>query len=525
MKKRSLFIYLLVLVASVCMVACGTPTTDKESTSGENPGVQQDAGASEQVEEKKEEPKATPDAGESQTPEKETEPLPESQPEPHPEVQPEKQPPLPPPAKTLVYYYVVVRGKLKGGADKAKLVHNQIVKAGKDAAMKLGDMSHHVYLNTKDTNEFLAIDVWDSKEGLDKYFKDPNVQKAFGQLFEGQPKIGVWKRRPGWRQYWENDVSGKPHLRVMVEATLKEGEEAAKKRHNQIVTGALSAKPSVRELGDLVHYVYQNPKSPKAFLAFDVWNNPKGLDAYFKNPEVGKSFGQLFSAPPNISVWKKAEGWTAYDTTLYTVTVVGKLKGDPNDAKKIHNEIVGKFSGVARGMGDLSHHVFTDPKDPTAFLAIDVWKDAAGMNKYLQDPNVQKELGRLFTAPPSISVSIHRQGWKQYGENDVSGKAHLRVMVQGKLKEAEEAAKKFHNQIVAGALSAKPSVRDLGDLVHEVYTNPKEAKDFLAFDVWNDPKGLDGYFKDPNVQKAFGQLFSAPPKLTVWKKAEGWTAY
>jgi len=99
------------------------------------------------------------------------------------------------------------------------------------------------------------------------------------------------------------------------------------------------------------------------------------------------------------------------------------------------------------------------------------------------------------------------------------------VMVRGTVA-SREAAMALHNPIIAGALVG---TRQAGNLSHEVYfryTPPGEPEslEFLAIDVWIDPVGMASYYQNPDLQAAFGQLFTAPPTVTTWMQSMGtWT--
>ncbi len=97
-------------------------------------------------------------------------------------------------------YVVTVRGILKGGSAQAQKVHDAIVGATSAMSKQMGNTSHRTHLNTQNNNEFLAVDVWDNLEGIQKLYSDPNLAAEFAKLFEGQPQVTVWAES-GWMQY------------------------------------------------------------------------------------------------------------------------------------------------------------------------------------------------------------------------------------------------------------------------------------------------------------------------------------
>lgn len=97
-------------------------------------------------------------------------------------------------------YIVTVRGKLKDADEKqAKMAHDATFDKLSPIGRPLGSVGHRTYLNSKNRREFLAIDTWDSVEGLQKFLGDPaNPGAAIAQLFDGQPEITIWAES-GWK--------------------------------------------------------------------------------------------------------------------------------------------------------------------------------------------------------------------------------------------------------------------------------------------------------------------------------------
>jgi len=89
-------------------------------------------------------------------------------------------------------YIVTVRAMLKGDEKEAQKVHDATVAKVSPLGKSMGSTSHQAYLNTQNRKEFLAIDVWDNLEGIQKLYSDPNLATEFGKLFEGQPEVTVW---------------------------------------------------------------------------------------------------------------------------------------------------------------------------------------------------------------------------------------------------------------------------------------------------------------------------------------------
>ncbi len=97
-------------------------------------------------------------------------------------------------------YIVTVRGKLKGGAETAHQAHDATVQAVSPMGRQMGNTSHQAYLNVQNGNEFLAVDVWDNLESIQKLYSDPNLATEFAKMFEGQPEVTIWGDA-GWYQF------------------------------------------------------------------------------------------------------------------------------------------------------------------------------------------------------------------------------------------------------------------------------------------------------------------------------------
>ncbi len=88
---------------------------------------------------------------------------------------------------------VTVEATFAQASDEENLrAHNQVAEAGREAAQKLGDVAHLAYLSHEDSRRFLAIDIWKDPEGMKTFFANADVQKGFGSLFTGPPKVTVY---------------------------------------------------------------------------------------------------------------------------------------------------------------------------------------------------------------------------------------------------------------------------------------------------------------------------------------------
>jgi quinol monooxygenase YgiN len=99
--------------------------------------------------------------------------------------------------------------------------------------------------------------------------------------------------------------------------------------------------------------------------------------------------------------------------TVVSVVVRARLRGDPSSAKALHDQVTGATKEVARQAGDISHRVFVDPRDPTAFLGIDTWQSAGQAMAFAADPRIADFFGKLFDGPPEVTIWVESD-WNQW---------------------------------------------------------------------------------------------------------------
>src|SRR5215813_8932131 len=85
----------------------------------------------------------------------------------------------------LPLFLLAIRGTLAPATvEAARSIHNETAGAPPSvaAARSLGDLSHMVYVpadhNGSGTGEFLILDIWNSAEGLNKFFSNPQVHEG-----------------------------------------------------------------------------------------------------------------------------------------------------------------------------------------------------------------------------------------------------------------------------------------------------------------------------------------------------------
>ena len=96
------------------------------------------------------------------------------------------------------------------------------------------------------------------------------------------------------------------------------------------------------------------------------------------------------------------------------------------------------------------------------------------------------------------------------------------VTVRGMLKFADEKQSQAVHDGTVGQLG--PVGKSMGNVGHRAYLNPKNRREFVAIDTWDNMDGIQKLFNDPNLATEFGKLFEGTPEVTVWEDA-GWMAW
>ena len=86
---------------------------------------------------------------------------------------------------------------------------------------------------------------------------------------------------------------------------------------------------------------------------------------------------------------------------------------DPEKAKAVHNEIVGRLRPVGEALGSISHQTYLNPQNPREFFAVDTWLDMESLQKFMADPaDPPSAIGSMFEGQPDISI------WVESGYDD-----------------------------------------------------------------------------------------------------------
>ena len=99
-------------------------------------------------------------------------------------------------------FYTTVRARLKDADPETAMgTHNGVVARLLGVTQANGGVGHRVFANAQDPREFLAMDTWESMEGMQKAFGDPNTQAEIASMFDGPPEVTIWAPRECWTTF------------------------------------------------------------------------------------------------------------------------------------------------------------------------------------------------------------------------------------------------------------------------------------------------------------------------------------
>ena len=138
----------------------------------------------------------------------------------------------------LSLFLLSIRGTLASPTvEAARKIHNETAGAPANvaAAQSLGDLSHMVYVphahSSQGSGEFLILDTWNSMDGLNQFFANPQVQHQAGLIFTQRDPV-VWVAAEGFASYHLPAPFGKNEgIVALVRGTLPSIEQAQEIRH------------------------------------------------------------------------------------------------------------------------------------------------------------------------------------------------------------------------------------------------------------------------------------------------------
>ncbi len=217
----------------------------------------------------------------------------------------------------MTFNLLTVMGKVKPSSIEAACeLHNQTAgnPGGVAAAKSLGDMSHMTFMPVDAEKSFkgdlLFMDIWNSMEGLNQFFSDPQVQGGAEMMFASREAI-VWTKIDDFLNFNFPAPTGKNEKFIgLVRGTVKSLEEAAA-IHNPAMEGTVKI---ARANGMVSHAFYSRmaaPSSPEALeiLGVDVWMSADGMMKHYMSPEFQNSgLYNIYASKPASSMWVHPKG-------------------------------------------------------------------------------------------------------------------------------------------------------------------------------------------------------------------------
>lgn len=224
-------------------------------------------------------------------------------------------------SQAMQVYLLSIRGtQAREALEETRKIHNETAGAPANvaAAQALGDLSHMVYVPSgapgAEPNEFLILDMWNSLEGLNRFFENPQVQEQAGRIFTQRDPV-VWAPAAGFTGFHLPAPSGKnDRIVATVRGTVSSHAEA-RSIHNAIINAQTN---NARKAGAISHEAYlrlAQPQSPQAleFFAVDVWMDAAGMAQQYARPDLAAAFDKLFVSPASVSVWvHPANDWVEW---------------------------------------------------------------------------------------------------------------------------------------------------------------------------------------------------------------------
>jgi hypothetical protein len=219
-------------------------------------------------------------------------------------------------AQAGTIYLLAIRGRLAPSTLEAtRTLHNETAGAPANvaAARALGDLSHMVYVPIDHTGpaagEFLILDQWNSLEGLNQFFANPQVQEQAGRFFSDRDPV-VWAPADGFLSYHCPAPYGRNDRHVGIVRGPVHGRSAAQATHNLLVAQLLNKARGAGSVSHEAFFRLAAPGQPESleFFAVDVWYDREGMARHYEDPAFLSGFGDLFAAAPTASIWTHPGG-------------------------------------------------------------------------------------------------------------------------------------------------------------------------------------------------------------------------
>jgi hypothetical protein len=179
---------------------------------------------------------------------------------------------------------------------------------GVAAARSLGDLSHNVFVPLADApdaaTELLFIDLWNSAEGLQRFFSDKQVQEGGNAMFKHRDPAVF--RQCAARSFHLPTPRGKnDRFLGVLRATVK-SESAAIAAFDAIEKSTINA---ARKAGQVSHHVFFRLGEPALdMISIQSWMDGGAMADYYKAGHGMTELEAVLAGPPVTSMWKQPPG-------------------------------------------------------------------------------------------------------------------------------------------------------------------------------------------------------------------------
>lgn len=211
---------------------------------------------------------------------------------------------------------LAIRGSLRQPVlDEVRKIHNDTAgnPQGVAAARALGDLSHNVYVPLQDkpevATELLIMDLWNSFEGLQKFFSDPQVQAGGGLIFSSRDPVVF--ADAGVQGFTCPTPKAKTERYVGILRGTVTSRDAAKAAFDAYCKRCINAARMKGQISHAVYFRATPPGAPESLelIGVDTWMDAEGMQAFYtENAPDGNALYEQFETRPATSLWKQPAG-------------------------------------------------------------------------------------------------------------------------------------------------------------------------------------------------------------------------
>lgn len=214
---------------------------------------------------------------------------------------------------------------------------------------------------------------------------------------------------------------------------------------------------------------------------------------------------------------------------VFLLAIQGTLKAKTEEeARNVHNLTAGNPEGVAaaRSLGDLSHNVYVSldsaPGSAGDLLILDLWNNLEGFGRFFADKHVQDGGAMIFASVESRELWLPAHDFYGFALPIPPNKPERFIgLLRGTVRSRDAAKAAF-----AEFATTVNAARMAGQISHEVFFRASEpgqppSLELLGVDVWMDAAGMGRFYSEPKHMAPLGNIFSAAPKTSTWKRPAG----